>query len=43
VILPVNKAAREYDPVTGTDVRSVIQAGFADAMDEAEGALAGCG
>jgi hypothetical protein len=43
VVLPVNKAAREYDPVTGTDVRPVIQAGFADAMVEAEGALAGCG
>ena len=43
VVLPVNKAAREYDPVTGTDVRPVIQSGFADAMVEAEGALAGCG
>ena len=43
VLLPVNKAAREYDPVTGTDVRPVIQAGFADPLEEAEGALAGCG
>jgi hypothetical protein len=42
VILPVNQAARDYDPVTGADV-DVFQSAFADAAEEAEGALAACG
>ena len=39
VILPVNEAARTYDPVTGVDV-DVFQSAYADAASEAEGALA---
>jgi hypothetical protein len=41
IILPVNEAARAYDPVTGVDV-DVFQSAYADAASEAEGALAGC-
>jgi len=39
IILPVNEAARTYDPVTGVDV-DVFQSAYADAASEAEGALA---
>ena len=42
VILPVNEAARTYDPITGVDV-DVFQSVYADAASEAEGALADCG
>jgi hypothetical protein len=42
VILPVNEAARTYDPVTGVDI-DVFQSAYADAAAEAEGALAHCG
>lgn len=42
IILPVNDAARTYDPVTGVDV-DVFQSVYADAASEAEGALAHCG
>jgi hypothetical protein len=42
IILPVNEAARTYDPVTGVDV-DVFQSAYADAASEAAGALAGCG
>jgi hypothetical protein len=38
----VNEAAREYDPVIGSDV-DVFQSAFADAASEAEGLLAACG
>jgi hypothetical protein len=41
IILPVNDAARTYDPVTGVDV-DVFQSAYADAASEAGGALAGC-
>ena len=42
VILPVNEAARTYDPITGVDV-DVFQSVYSDAASEAEGALADCG
>jgi hypothetical protein len=41
-ILPVNEAARTYDPVTGVDV-DVFQSAYAEAASESEWALAHCG
>lgn len=42
VILPVNRAARQYDPVTGAN-QDTFQAGYLNAALESKGALADCG
>ena len=42
LILPVNKAARRYDPVTGAG-QDTFQAGYLNAALESKGALADCG